>query len=152
MVVVSLFIIHHVVCGECVCVSETGPRLLPAHYSLAVLHVCVCARVGCVHGPYWLSARRRDPHYRPHTVTSICFPPSFFFSACHALQWAPSIRCSVLTPSEKEIGKHIKSLYQTKRENSHGGNMESRNIWVCPSWKCQQVLGRETDLLSDSEC
>lgn len=41
MVVVSLFIIHHVVCGECVCVSETGPRLLPAHYSLAVLHVCV---------------------------------------------------------------------------------------------------------------
>lgn len=50
MVVVSLFIIHHVVCGDCVCVSETGPRLLPAHYSLAVLHVC--ARVGCVHGPY----------------------------------------------------------------------------------------------------
>lgn len=46
MMVVSLFIIHHVVCRVCVCVhvcvSETGPGPLPAHYSLAVL--CVCAR------------------------------------------------------------------------------------------------------------
>lgn len=41
MVLVSLVIIHHVVCAGCVCVSETGPGPLPAHYSLAVS--CVCA-------------------------------------------------------------------------------------------------------------
>lgn len=41
MVLVSFVIIHHVVCAGCVCVSETGPGPLPAHYSLAVS--CVCA-------------------------------------------------------------------------------------------------------------
>lgn len=50
MVAVSLFIINHTVCVECVCVSvRLAPGLCqPITPSL----FCVCVRVGCVLRPY----------------------------------------------------------------------------------------------------
>lgn len=68
----------------------------------------VCVWVGCVFRSYWLFLGRRDPHYCPHTVTSICFPPSFFFSSWHALQLAPNVPCAGPTRS-KEGGKDCKN-------------------------------------------
>lgn len=97
-----LFIIHCGVCSVDVCVIETGLGPLPAHYSLAVLRVY--ARVGCVFRPYWLFLRCMDPHYCPHTVTSICSRPSLFFSSRHALQPALSVPRTHLTPREKNMG------------------------------------------------
>lgn len=46
--VICISVIPHTVRVEsvCVCVSDVGPRpLLPAHYSLKVLHVCTQALV-----------------------------------------------------------------------------------------------------------
>lgn len=129
MVVVLLSIIHHVVCGESECVSNAGPGPLPAHYSLAVRRVCACVWVGCVFRPYWLFLRRRDPHYCPHTVTSICFPPSFFSSSWHALQLAPNVPCAGPTRT-KEGGEDCK----TKTEKT-SGMRERAQIWEQRRWE-----------------
>lgn len=118
------FFLHYSPCSMqwmCVCVSETGPGPSPAHYSLAVLRVY--ARVGSVFRPYWLFLCRRDPHYCPHTVTSICFPPSLFFSSCHALQSALSMLYIRLTWSEggeKDWEAHEETRYWIRDEHRFG--------------------------------
>lgn len=107
MVVVSLFIIHHVVWGECVCVSETGPGLLPAHYSLAV---CACARE-------WAVCSGLTDCFSV-VGTLITAPVLSQASASLPPSFPPAMRCSRLQAcpalvqhgarEEKKIGKLIK--------------------------------------------
>ncbi|CAB1447560.1 unnamed protein product [Pleuronectes platessa] len=56
----------------------------------------------------------RDPHYCLHTVTSICFPPSLFFSSWHALQSAPSVPCTGPTRSIEKTSRTVHQQHWEK--------------------------------------
>lgn len=152
MVVASLFIIHHVVCGECVYVSETGPGPLPAHYSLAVLSMCVRKWAVCSGLTDCFSVVGTLITAPTLSEASASLPPSFSLpatrpsrlKACPALVWHGARR-------ERKIGKRIKRQ-NIKLEGEHKfGNRDGSNIWACSSCQLQQALGGKADLWSGSD-
>lgn len=77
--------------------------------------------------------RRRDPHYCPHTVTSICFPPSLFFfffllPLCAAAGSKRALRWSVM-----ERGRGRTRLESAQRD-------ETTQIWERGRWGTYERL------------
>lgn len=116
VVVGSFFINHHVALGETVCsLSDAAPRPLPAHYSLAVLRMCACESSVCSCPADFFFFCHRDPHYGPHTVTSICFPPLPLSCSCRAVLSAPSAPCTGLIWIWGEMaGKHKEIRHEVR--------------------------------------
>lgn len=76
--------------------------------------------------------RRRDPHYCPHTVTSICFPPSLFFFFP-----PPAMRCSRLQAGPALV-RHGARRGRTRLESAQRD--ETTQIWERGRWGTYERL------------